>query len=579
MALVCYNTMTMTIYKKFVHIFIRFIAFPLSIFLFVGISSAFAYSNLLTNPGAESGSMTGWTIDNNGGNGWGTDWNGPGHSDNNVFSTSHGWDTRHQTIDLVAAGYTAEQLDSGTFDAKMSEWIYTRGDQGGRYYINFELRAADGVTVLASYNHGTMGSPITLAAGVPWFQETHTFTNIPSGTRFIYFEDGGRDISGWAGRYGTNFDDASVVLADTTLYELTYGAGLHGTLTGTTTQTLSSGSNGTAITAVPVAGYTFVDWSDASTANPRTDTNVTQNISVTANYVIQTRSITYAAGTGGSITGTTSQTVNYGSDGTAVTAVAASGYVFASWSDASTTNPRTDTNVTSNISITANFTDIANPVISNTSSAPLVDTGSIRWTTDENASSIVEYGTTSNYGITTPEFDTSPRLTNHNVYLSNLTPCATYHFRVKSTDATANQAMSGDNTFQTSGCGAVPVSFLQQLSQASVPVVVPIAPETAIVTTGIPIGFQFSKDLRPLLTDGDVRALQQFLNANGFIVSLSGPGSKGNETDYFGLKTKLALAQFQEAHKDDILKPLGLARATGTLGPYSRKVINAWMVH
>ena len=50
-------------------------------------------------------------------------------------------------------------------------------------------------------------------------------------------------------------------------------------------------------------GYHFVNWSDASTANPRTDTNVTANITVTANFAIDTYTLTYTAGANGSISG------------------------------------------------------------------------------------------------------------------------------------------------------------------------------------------------------------------------------------------------------------------------------------
>src|SRR4029450_11530762 len=99
----------------------------------------------------------------------------------------------------------------------------------------------------------------------------------------------------------------------------------------------------------------FVNWSDLSTANPRTDTNVTANISVTANFAINTYTLTYTAGANGTISGTTPQTVNHGSNGSAVTAVPDTGYHFVNWSDLSTANPRTDTNVTANISVTANF--------------------------------------------------------------------------------------------------------------------------------------------------------------------------------------------------------------------------------
>ena len=98
-----------------------------------------------------------------------------------------------------------------------------------------------------------------------------------------------------------------------------------------------------------------MNWSDASTANPRTDTNVTGDISVTANFAINSYTLTYTAGANGTITGTSPQTVNHGASGTAVTAVPSTGYHFVNWSDASTANPRTDTNVTGDISVTANF--------------------------------------------------------------------------------------------------------------------------------------------------------------------------------------------------------------------------------
>jgi CSLREA domain-containing protein len=115
------------------------------------------------------------------------------------------------------------------------------------------------------------------------------------------------------------------------------------------------GADGTPVTAVPDTGYHFVNWSDSSTQNPRTDTNVTADISVTANFAVNTYTLTYTAGANGSISGTSPQTVNYGADGTPVTAVPDTGYHFVNWSDSSTQNPRTDTNVTADISVTATF--------------------------------------------------------------------------------------------------------------------------------------------------------------------------------------------------------------------------------
>lgn len=71
-------------------------------------------------------------------------------------------------------------------------------------------------------------------------------------------------------------------------YTLTYTAGAHGSITGSTPQTVSYGNNGSAVTAVPAPGYLFDEWSDNSTENPRTDTNITANLSVTASFVAAT---------------------------------------------------------------------------------------------------------------------------------------------------------------------------------------------------------------------------------------------------------------------------------------------------
>ena len=138
-------------------------------------------------------------------------------------------------------------------------------------------------------------------------------------------------------------------------YTLTYVAGANGTLTGTTPQTVNHGGNGTQVTAVPNAGYHFVSWSDGVLTAARTDLNVTADISVTATFAINTYTLTYAAGANGTLTGTSPQTVNYGGNGTQVTAVPNAGYHFVSWSDGVLTAARTDLNVTGNISVTASF--------------------------------------------------------------------------------------------------------------------------------------------------------------------------------------------------------------------------------
>lgn len=80
------------------------------------------------------------------------------------------------------------------------------------------------------------------------------------------------------------------------------------------------------------------------------------DLSATVNYV------TYVAGTGGSITGTATQEVLYAGSTTPVTAAPTTGYEFVNWSDGSTANPRSDANVTSSQTYTANFASAVLPV-------------------------------------------------------------------------------------------------------------------------------------------------------------------------------------------------------------------------
>jgi len=70
---------------------------------------------------------------------------------------------------------------------------------------------------------------------------------------------------------------------------------------------------------------------------------------------VETYTLTYSAGPGGTISGTTPQTVAYGGNGSAVTAAPGAGYRFVDWSDGVNTATRTDTNVAGNLSVTANF--------------------------------------------------------------------------------------------------------------------------------------------------------------------------------------------------------------------------------
>jgi len=210
--------------------------------------------------------------------------------------------------------------------------------------VSFDAAASydpdgDPLTYVWNFGDGGTGSGMT---------PSHTYQNGGTFTVTLTINDGNG---------GSDTESKTVVVEQTPIetFTLTYTAGTDGSLTGMTTQTVNHGDDGTPVTAVPDTGYHFTDWSDGSTDNPRTDLNVTTDISVTANFAPDTFTLTYTAGTGGSVTGTTTQTVNYGDDGTPVTAVANPGYHFVDWSDGVQTATRTDTNVAADLTVTANF--------------------------------------------------------------------------------------------------------------------------------------------------------------------------------------------------------------------------------
>lgn len=103
---------------------------------------------------------------------------------------------------------------------------------------------------------------------------------------------------------------------------------------------------------------------------------------------------------------------------------------------------------------TWNFTtgDDTAPSLSNITVSTASSSATISWNTNENASTQIEYGLTSSYGVTTTETNTSPRTTSHSQTISDLVNCTQYHYRVLSTDAANNTANSSDGTFATTGC-------------------------------------------------------------------------------------------------------------------------------
>ena len=161
----------------------------------------------------------------------------------------------------------------------------------------------------------------------------------------------GSRVAWWAqiGSYSQIFSGVPVSV------QVDYSAGTGGTISGTASQTIAYGGNGTAVTAVPAPGYHFTSWSDSVQTTARTETGVTSGGSYVAMFALNTYHLRYTADTGGVISGLTSQSVTYGGSGSSVTAVPIIGNHFVGWSDGVGTAKRTDLGVSADLSLTAYF--------------------------------------------------------------------------------------------------------------------------------------------------------------------------------------------------------------------------------
>lgn len=79
----------------------------------------------------------------------------------------------------------------------------------------------------------------------------------------------------------------------------------------------------------------------------------------------------------------------------------------------------------------------------------------ITWTTNEPSTSQVDYGLDTSYGLSSI-FDPT-LLIGHSVTVAGLTPGTTYHYRVRSQDASGNLAISTDHTVDTFPAAQAPM--------------------------------------------------------------------------------------------------------------------------
>ena len=298
-----------------------------------------------------------------------------------------------------------DNITSFTIDGNNATIGY---DPIGGYYA----RVFEGIIEIAVEGDVAIGSNIEItfdsniidtnpANSGTYIFEIRTFGIDPGGMGYVLLEEESVNVE---------------ITEEIVFYTLTYSASANGTIDGDTPQSVAHGENGTEVTAIPNANYHFIEWSDSVLTTSRTDTNITADLSVMASFAIDTHAVTfqdydttelkveevnhggsatsptdpertgyafvgwdvtydnittdltvtaeytinnytatYSAGANGTIEGDTLQAIEYGEDGTEVTAFSDEGYHFVDWSDDVLTAVRTDTNVTDDISVTANF--------------------------------------------------------------------------------------------------------------------------------------------------------------------------------------------------------------------------------
>ncbi|BDU74210.1 InlB B-repeat-containing protein [Mesoterricola silvestris] len=265
--------------------------------------------------------------------------------------------TTPQTVTLGGSGTPVTAVpDAGYQFIQWSDGLLTATRTDGSVAANLSVTASFAAnTFTLAYTAGAHGTLTGTTPQTVTLGGTGTpVTAVPdAGYHFTQWSDGLLTASRTDGSVAASLSVTATFAANT--FTLAYTAGAHGTLTGTTPQTVALGGTGTPVTAVPDAGYHFTQWSDGLLTATRTDGSVAANLSVTASFAANTFTLAYTAGAHGTLTGTTPQTVALGGTGTPVTAVPDAGYHFTQWSDGLLTASRTDGSVAANLSVTATF--------------------------------------------------------------------------------------------------------------------------------------------------------------------------------------------------------------------------------
>ena len=273
-----------------------------------------------------------------------------------VSYTGQWYEDSQMTIYASAAqGYSFYQWSDGVTNAQRTVTVNSNINLTAIFMPNRHLTLAvndivmGGISVAGDYSYADGVYTTVHGASL-------TLTAQPNqGYRFVGWSDGVQTVQ----RVVTMTDDIALtaifelIITPVVQYSITVSAGNGGTVNDASG--IYNAGDLIELTATPMEGYEFVQWSDGVSTNPRTLT-VTGNKSLTAIFRIRTISISVTAGPGGTVNGTVSGFYNYGTS-VSFSAAPAEHYRFTGWSDGNTDINRSITLVKDTV-ITASFVAI-----------------------------------------------------------------------------------------------------------------------------------------------------------------------------------------------------------------------------
>jgi len=262
-------------------------------------------------------------------------------------------------ISQNAAGYGIVKAGAGVLSlAGASSYTGATIVSNGTLLVNGSIGSGGAITNYGGTLGGTgsIGSPVTVNPGGTLAPGTSVIGTLTIGNT-LTLNAGSATTMRLSKTAGTLANDLV-----TGLTGVTYGGALTVNNITSDTNLLAAGDTFTLFGASAYAGSFSSLTLPALSAGLYWNTN---NLPVngTLSVGLLPFTLTYLAGTNGTINGITPQIVNYGGNGTPVTAVPGSGYIFVNWSDGSIANPRTDANVTSNLTVTASFVSLVPPAV------------------------------------------------------------------------------------------------------------------------------------------------------------------------------------------------------------------------